>query len=85
MRIELDKSIENILEQQYLRKDELLSEYATKDFEAIRKDEYTPKIFRRQFIRDCEVVLNLPLFNRYAGKTQVFSLLDNDDISTRAY
>ncbi|MDE5911845.1 MAG: HD domain-containing protein [Clostridia bacterium] len=85
MKIQLEKNIENILTQQYARKDELLSEYATKDFEAIRKDEYIPKIFRRQFIRDCEVVLNLPLFNRYAGKTQVFSLLDNDDISTRAY
>lgn len=85
MKILLEKNIENILTQQYARKDELLSAYATKDFEAIRKDEYIPKIFRRQFIRDCEVVLNLPLFNRYAGKTQVFSLLDNDDISTRAY
>lgn len=85
MKILLEKNIENILTQQYARKDELLSAYATKDVEAIRKDEYIPKIFRRQFIRDCEVVLNLPLFNRYAGKTQVFSLLDNDDISTRAY
>ena len=85
MRIQLDKNIENILAEKYLHRDELLSEYATKDSMAIRKDAYVPKIFRRQFIRDCEVILNLPLFNRYAGKTQVFSLLDNDDISTRAY
>ncbi|MDE7348683.1 MAG: HD domain-containing protein [Clostridia bacterium] len=85
MKIQLDKNIETALSKQYSQRDELLSEFAAKDATAIRKDEYTPKIFRRQFIRDCEVVLNLPLFNRYAGKTQVFSLLDNDDISTRAY
>lgn len=85
MRIELDENINRILTQEYAKRDELLSNYATKDCCAIRKDSYVPKIFRRQFIRDCEVVLNLPLFNRYAGKTQVFSLLDNDDISTRAY
>ena len=85
MSIELDKNLELTLAANYLRRDELLSEYATKDSMAIRKDAYVPKLFRRQFIRDCEVILNLPLFNRYAGKTQVFSLLDNDDISTRAY
>ena len=85
MRIELNKNIESILADKYKRRDELLSQYATKDSTAIRKDAYIPKNFRRQFIRDCEVVLNLPLFNRYAGKTQVISLLDNDDISTRAY
>lgn len=85
MRIELDKNIEKTLTKQYAQRDELLSEFAAKDCMAIRKYSYVPKIFRRQFIRDCEVILNLPLFNRYAGKTQVFSLLDNDDISTRAY
>ncbi|MDE6475166.1 MAG: HD domain-containing protein [Clostridia bacterium] len=85
MKIQLDKNIETALAKQYSQRDELLSKFAAKDAMAVRKDEYTPKIFRRQYIRDCEVVLNLPLFNRYAGKTQVFSLLDNDDISTRAY
>ena len=48
MRIELDKNIENVLAEKYLRRDELLSEYATTDNMAIRKDAYTPKIFRRQ-------------------------------------
>ena len=85
MSIELDENVKMTLAGNYLCRDELLSEFATKDSMAIRKDAYVPKLFRRQFIRDCEVILNLPLFNRYAGKTQVFSLLDNDDISTRAY
>lgn len=85
MSIALDKEIENRLKELYGQRDTLLSPFATKDDAAIRKDSYTPKIFRRQFIRDCEVILNLPQFNRYAGKTQVFSLKDNDDISTRSY
>ncbi len=85
MSIQLDDRIAKELSGKYAQRDALLSPYATKDGMAIRKDAYTPKIFRRQFIRDCEVILNLPLFNRYAGKTQVFSLRDNDDISTRSY
>lgn len=85
MSIQLDDRIAKELSSKYVQRDALLSPYATKDGMAIRKDAYTPKIFRRQFIRDCEVILNLPLFNRYAGKTQVFSLRDNDDISTRSY
>ncbi len=85
MSIQLDDRIAKELSSKYAQRDALLSPYATKDGMAIRKDAYTPKIFRRQFIRDCEVILNLPLFNRYAGKTQVFSLRDNDDISTRSY
>ncbi len=85
MSIQLDDRIAKELSGKYAQRDALLSPFATKDGMAIRKDAYTPKIFRRQFIRDCEVILNLPLFNRYAGKTQVFSLRDNDDISTRSY
>lgn len=81
----LDKNIEKQLISDYARKDALLSDYAAKDSDCIRKTEYTPKIFRRQYIRDSEAIINLQLFNRYAGKTQVFSLKDNDDISTRAY
>ena len=85
MGISLSGEAEIILRDNYAKRDALLSPYATKDDGAIRKNAYTPRLFRRQFIRDCEVIVNLPLFNRYAGKTQVFSLLDNDDISTRAY
>lgn len=85
MSILLDSDIEKLLQAQNNKKDGLLSEFATKDSDAIRQGNYTPKVFRRQFIRDCEVILNLPLFNRYAGKTQVFSLSGNDDVSTRAY
>ncbi|MDE5991030.1 MAG: HD domain-containing protein [Clostridia bacterium] len=84
-KINLDENAKKLLEEKFGMRDELLSDYATKDGDSIRKNDYIPRLFRRQFIRDCEVVINLPLFNRYAGKTQVFSLKNNDDISTRAY
>lgn len=85
MAYQVDKVIQEKIQELYARKDELLSPYASKDGDCIRKENYNYKVFRRQYIRDCEAVINLQLFNRYAGKTQVFSLTDNDDISTRAY
>ena len=38
---------------------------------------------RPAFMRDVEKIINLPAYNRYNGKTQVFSLLENDDITRR--
>lgn len=38
---------------------------------------------RPAFMRDVEKIVNLPPYNRYSGKTQVFSLVENDDISRR--
>ncbi len=38
---------------------------------------------RPAFARDIEKVLNVPAYNRYADKTQVFSFVENDDISRR--
>ena len=39
---------------------------------------------RSAFIRDVDKILNCPFYNRYADKTQVFSLYKNDDISRRS-
>ena len=36
---------------------------------------------RPAFARDIEKILNVPAYNRYADKTQVFSFVENDDIS----
>ena len=36
------------------------------------------------FARDIEKVLNIPAYNRYTDKTQVFSFVQNADISRRA-
>ena len=42
------------------------------------------KLLRPAFVRDCEKIMHLPMYNRYADKTQVFSLYKNDDISRRS-
>lgn len=43
----------------------------------------TATIARPAFVRDVEKIVNLPAYNRYAGKTQVFSFVENDDITRR--
>lgn len=40
-------------------------------------------VWRTTFIRDIDKIMNCPYYNRYADKTQVFSLHKNDDISRR--
>lgn len=49
--------------------------------EARAADEASP--WRPAFVRDTEKILHLPAYNRYAGKTQVFSFRSNDDLSRR--
>lgn len=43
-----------------------------------------PNLWRPAFVRDTEKILHLPVYNRYADKTQVFSFYNNDDITRRA-
>lgn len=38
---------------------------------------------RPPFMRDVEKIVNVPAYNRYSGKTQVFSFVENDDITRR--
>ena len=38
---------------------------------------------RTPFVRDADKIINCPFFSRYADKTQVFSLVKNDDVSRR--
>ena len=40
-------------------------------------------LLRSAFSRDIDKIVNIPAYNRYAGKTQVFSLVENDDICRR--
>ena len=61
-----------------------LSPYAAREKDCLRRSEYKYNFYRRGFVRDCEAVINLAQYNRYGGKTQVFSLHANNDISTRA-
>ncbi len=40
-------------------------------------------VLRPPFVRDVDKIINCPYYNRYADKTQVFSLHKNDDITRR--
>ncbi len=55
--------------------------------EAIRRDmvrDADEVLWRPPFVRDTEKILHMPFYNRYADKTQVFSLYRNDDITRRS-
>lgn len=60
--------------------------FAFSDAQAVRRDVSRDKgtLLRPTFVRDSEKILHCPFYNRYADKTQVFSLYKNDDISRRA-
>ena len=44
----------------------------------------TATIWRPTFVHDIDKILHCPFYNRYADKTQVFSLCKNDDITRRS-
>lgn len=60
--------------------------YRTSDEDAVRREERPAdrsSVWRPAFVRDVEKILHMPAYNRYAGKTQVFSFRSNDDLSRR--
>lgn len=60
--------------------------YRASDDAAIRRDDRPGdegNILRPAYVRDVEKILHLPAYNRYNGKTQVFSFRSNDDLSRR--
>lgn len=60
--------------------------YRTSDEDAVRREERPAdrsSIWRPAFVRDVEKILHMPAYNRYVGKTQVFSFRSNDDLSRR--
>ena len=82
-----EKEKQQIREQVTLRAREAedrLSPFAACEKDCLRRSDYAYNFYRRGYVRDCEAVINLAQYNRYGGKTQVFSLHANNDISTRA-
>ena len=60
--------------------------YRTDNADALRRDPRPAddaSIWRPAFVRDVEKIIHTPAYNRYAGKTQVFSFRSNDDLSRR--
>lgn len=68
--------------QNFLLKEENLSEYATKSSDAIRLLPLDEDI-RPNFFRDIDRIIHSLSYTRYTDKTQVFSYKENDHISKR--
>lgn len=49
-----------------------------------RKPSSHATIWRPPFVQDIDKIMHCPYYNRYTDKTQVFSLLKNDDITRRS-
>ena len=59
--------------------------FADGDFRRRRQVESDrPSLWRPAFVHDIDKILHCPYYNRYADKTQVFSLTKNDDITRRS-
>jgi len=60
--------------------------YAFSDEDVVRREDNwhdRATLTRPAFARDIEKIINIPAYNRYADKTQVFSFVENDDICRR--
>ena len=66
----------------FLKKEENLSEYATKSSKSIRLVEEESDL-RPAFFRDIDRIIHSLSYTRYSDKTQVFSYKENDHISKR--
>lgn len=64
------------------KNDKFLSDYATKNNEAIRINN-EEKDIRSSFFRDIDRIIYSLSYTRYIDKTQVFSNIENDNISKR--
>ena len=71
-----------------IREDRVMEQFnpnGTEEAEALRAQAQKtgPEIWRPAYAVDCEKILHLPYYNRYADKTQVFSFYHNDDLTHR--
>lgn len=66
----------------FLKKEEFLSEYATKSSDAIRLNKIHDD-FRTPYFRDIDKIIHSLSYTRYIDKTQVYSFKENDHISKR--
>lgn len=70
------------IKESLLDREEKLSEYATKSRDAIRLISKEEDI-RPAFFHDTDTIIHSSSYTRYIDKTQVFSFLENDNISKR--
>ncbi|MBD5560058.1 MAG: HD domain-containing protein [Clostridia bacterium] len=60
-----------------------LAPWACRSSQAVRRRPGEPDVLSPGFVRDVNRILGCRIYNRYADKTQVFSLYRNDDITRR--
>ncbi|MBR6094306.1 MAG: HD domain-containing protein [Lachnospiraceae bacterium] len=60
--------------------------YACSNEQVVRRDDSHDRanLWRPAFVRDTEKIMHVPFYSRYMDKTQVFSLVKNDDVCRRA-
>ena len=74
----------NILKTKAEQRNNLYSDYAVKDSDALRRKPTSDySVYRTPFIADTDRIIHNLFYNRYVDKTQVFSLFKNDDITRR--
>ena len=69
------------------RRNGTLPQIGTGDSAVIRRrslEKDAASIWRPAFVHDVDKILHCPYYNRYSDKTQVFSLIRNDDITRRS-
>ena len=69
------------------RRSGTLPQMGTNDCAVIRRRSVETdrgSIWRPAFVHDVDKILHCPYYNRYSDKTQVFSLIRNDDITRRS-
>ena len=81
--LELDPEVKEAVYADLKRKQDEMYECATRDKCSMRREKETFRVQRPNFAKDSERILYCRYFNRYADKTQVFSLYKNDDITRR--
>ncbi|MEA5002853.1 MAG: HD domain-containing protein, partial [Christensenella sp.] len=81
--LELDPAVKEAVYADLKKKQDELCPHATRDQYSLRREKETFRVQRPNFAKDCERILYCRYFNRYADKTQVFSLYKNDDITRR--
>ena len=66
--------------------DRTYADLAFPDSMAIRRhSNHTPTpVWRPKFAKDIDRIMYSPYYNRYTDKTQVFSLIKNDDVTRRS-
>ncbi len=82
--LKLDPKIEESIARD--RESGRLSPFRFDDDGVVRREDLphdAATLTRPAFMRDVEKIVNVPAYNRYSGKTQVFSFVNNDDITRR--